>query len=326
QYALRRGVNFIDTHHFYHNGESEEAVGLAIKGFPREKLILQTKIGMYNDYTEKQCWQLLEKALKKLGTSYIDFYLTHSLSWQHYLRFNRLFLKVTEKAMAKGLIKYRGFSSHDKPENVKRFIRSGHFSTMTIQYNLINQEYRETIDLAQEKGLGVVVMGPVAGGMLGSVEPGLLRLLPEGISHPASLALRFVLSNPHVHVALSGMSTISQVRENVATISSNQGLSPQEIHQLQILLERRKKLVNLPCTGCGYCLPCPHKVKIPFIFRQYNIARVFGIPERARKTYLRLQLEERASACTGCRRCEKKCPQKIRIPERMKEIRSYFES
>ncbi|MCM8769296.1 MAG: aldo/keto reductase [Candidatus Omnitrophica bacterium] len=324
--ALKRGVNFIDTHHFYHNGESEEAIGQAITGFPRDKLILQTKIGMYNNYTEKQCWQLLEKALEKMRTEYIDFYLTHSLSWKHYLQFNRLFMKVTDRAMAQGLIRFRGFSSHDRPENVKKFIRSGHFSTITVQYNLINREYKEVIDLAWEKGLGVVIMGPVAGGLLGSPEPGLIELLSEEAKHPAALALRFVLTNPHVHVALSGMSTLRQVRENVASVTTNQPLSPDEISQINLLIERRKKFLDLPCTGCGYCLPCPHQVRIPFIFRQYNLAQVFGIPLKARKIYSRLKPEERASACVACRRCEKKCPQKIKIADRLEEIRAYFGS
>jgi len=325
RYAINHGVNFLDSHHFYHQGESEEAIGRAISGLDRKKLVLQTKIGMYNNYTEKQCLQLLENALKKLRTVYLDFYLTHSLSWEHYQSFNRLFLQVTDKAMALGLIKYRGFSSHDTPENVKKFVESGHFSTMTIQYNLINRQYQSVIELAWKKGMGVVVMGPVGGGLLASPEPEFLKLLPPGQTDPAVLALRFVLSNKYVHVACSGMSTLKQVKQNIATAAINKSLTAREINQMDALIKQRKKLLNLPCTACGYCLPCPHQVKIPYLFRQYNLARVFGIEEKARKAYLRLKPEERASSCAGCRLCEKKCPQKIPISRRLREIRDYFE-
>ncbi len=325
RYAINHGVNFLDTHHFYHQGESEEAVGRAIAGMGRKNLVLQTKIGMYNNYTEKQFWQLLENALKKLRTSYLDFYLTHSLSWKHYESFNRLFLKVTDKAMALNLIKYRGFSSHDTPENVKKFVESGYFSTMTIQYNLINRQYQSVIELAWEKGMGVVVMGPIGGGLLASPEPEFLKLLPSGQTDPAVLALRFVLSDKHVHVACSGMSTLKQVKQNIATATINEPLTAKEISQMDALIKQRRKLLNLPCTGCGYCLPCPHQVKIPYLFRQYNLARVFGIEKKARKAYLRLKAEEKASSCTGCRQCEKKCPQKIPISRRLQELRDYFE-
>ncbi|MCM8789001.1 MAG: aldo/keto reductase, partial [Candidatus Omnitrophica bacterium] len=122
KYAIEHGINFLDSHHFYHNGQSEETIGRAIKGFPREKLIIQTKIGMYNNYTDQQCWQLLETALKKLDTDYIDFYLTHSLRWETYLQHNRQFIKFTQKALDQKLIRYTGFSVHDSLVNIKKII------------------------------------------------------------------------------------------------------------------------------------------------------------------------------------------------------------
>jgi hypothetical protein len=323
--ALQHGVNFIDSHHFYHNGQSEEAIGRAIEGFPREKLVLQTKIGMYNNYTEQQCWKLLEEALVKMKTDYIDFYLTHSLSWDSYQKYNKLFLKFTQKALDQKLIRRIGFSVHDTAENMKKLVATGEFSAMTVQYNLFYRDSADAIALANEKGMGVVIMGPVAGGMLGGLEEEIGQFSKEKIKDTPRLALRFVLANPNVHIALSGMSTISQVEENARTVSEGSVLSREEIEALDSVFENRKKLLDLYCTGCRYCLPCPNKVQIPSILHYYNLARVYGVSKKAREGYFALNAEERASSCLECGECEKKCPQKIPISKRMKEIAEYFE-
>jgi predicted aldo/keto reductase-like oxidoreductase len=279
---------------------------------------------MYNDYSEEKCWHLLETALKKLKTDYIDSYLTHSLHWQDYMKFNNTFLKFTRRAIDKGLVRHRGFSSHETPENIKKFIETGEFSAMTVQYNILNRVNEEVIALAHEKGMGVVVMGPVAGGMLGDPEEEMLKLSPVKASNTAGLALKFVFANSNVHVAISGMSAMRHVQENLATANDASQFSHQDIERLNEVFESRKKLLELYCTGCQYCMPCPHKVKIPDIFRYYNNARVYGLNRIAKQGYLSLNIEERADACQECGECEKKCPQKIAIREKLKEASGYF--
>jgi uncharacterized protein len=325
QYAIEHGVTFFDSHHFYHNGESEEAIGRAVRNVPRNKIILQTKIGMYNNYTEKECWRLLEQALKKMQTDYLDFYFSHALSWEDHLKYGKLSRRVAEKALSQGLIRYRGFSSHDKPENIKKLITSGEFSAMLVQYNILDRSNEEVITLACEKGLGVEVMGPLAGGMLGFPDEKILKYSPIKVKSTAELALKFVLANPNIHVAFSGMNTIRQAAENIACVSSASQLSRQDVQKLDQTFAKQKKLLNLYCTGCRYCLPCPNEVNIPGIFRLYNLAQVYGLTEKAKKAYLALRPEERASRCLECGKCEKKCPQKIPIQAKLKQIRDYFE-
>src|ERR1035437_6919224 len=75
---------------------------------------------------------------KKRKTDYIDFYFSHGLKWEDHLKYGKLFLRFTEKALNQGLIRYRGFSSHDKPENIKKLITSGEFSAMLVQYNILD--------------------------------------------------------------------------------------------------------------------------------------------------------------------------------------------
>jgi len=325
QYAIEHRVNFLDSHHFYHNGESEEAIGRAIQGVSRNKIILQTKIGMYNNYSEKECRRLLEQALKKMKTDYIDFYFAHSLKWEDHLKYGKLFRRFTEKALNQGLIRHRGFSSHDQPENIKKLIISGEFSAMLVQYNILDRSNEEVIALACEKGMGVEVMGPLAGGMLGFPDEKILKYSPIKVKSATELSLKFVLANPNIHVAFSGMSTLQQVAENIAGVSSASELSRKDIEKLDQTFEDRKKLLNLYCTGCRYCLPCPNKVNIPGIFRLYNLAQVYGLTKKAKKDYLALNPEERASRCLECGKCEEKCPQKIPIQQKLKQIRVYFE-
>lgn len=325
QYAIEHGVNFLDSHHFYHNGESEEAIGRAIQGIPRNNIILQTKIGMYNNYTGKECRRLLEQALKKMKTDYIDFYFCHSLKWEDHLKYGKLFRRFTGKAMNQGLIRYRGFSSHDEPENIKKLITSGEFSAMLVQYNILDRSNEEVIALACEKGMGVEVMGPLAGGMLGFPNEKILQCSPIKVKSAAELSLKFVLANPNVHVAFSGMSTLQQVAENIDSVSSASLFSRHDIKKLDQIFEDQKRLLNLYCTGCRYCLPCPNKVNIPGIFRLYNLGQVYGLTEKAKKDYLALNPEERVSRCLECGKCEGKCPQKIPIQEKLKQAGVYFE-
>ncbi len=326
RHALDHGVNFLDTMHFYHQGQSEEAVGRAIAGYPRDQLVLQTKIGMYNEYKEKDCRKLLEEALRKMGTSHIDFYLSHSLTWDVYRQKERLFTRFTAKALREGLIRLIGFSSHDTPENIGRLIKTGVFSALTIQYNLLDRRNEQVLELAYKSGLGTVVMGPVAGGLLGDADGEILTLADRQTSSTAALALRFVMANPSVNVVLSGMSTLDQVKENLRVVAPDKPLSRAALRRLEALFEERRKLTALYCPACGYCQPCPRKINIPHVFRLYNLARVYGLTRKAAERYYRIPAAERASACTGCGRCVKKCPQKLSIPKRLAEIACFFES
>ncbi len=88
------------------------------------------------------------------------------------------------------------------------------------------------------------------------------------------------------------------------------------------MLEENRRLADLYCTGCEYCLPCPNKVNIPEVFRLMNLHRVWGLTEGARQTYAGLGSSDSsadASACVECGECEEKCPQKLPIIEQLKE-------
>jgi predicted aldo/keto reductase-like oxidoreductase len=316
--AFEGGVNYIDSAVGYCNGDSQKVVGEALKGW-RDRVVVSTKNHEYED--ESVWWQHLEDSLERLDIDSIDLYNHHGINWERYE--NNVAPHVRqwmERAKAQGLIKHIGTSFHDTNENLIRLIETGYPEVITLQYNMLDRKLEEGISLARERGVGIVVMGPVGGGRLGVSSPVLAQLVP-GVDRVPELALRFVLSNPNVSVALSGMSTMQHVIENVATASDPSSLSEGERQSIEQHLERLKRMADLYCSGCKYCLPCPQEVNIPRVFQIYNEARVYGLWERARHVYANWgeSSGDRADACVQCGECEEKCPQRIPIRDQLTE-------
>jgi len=189
---------------------------------------------------------------------------------------------------------------------------------------MLYRELEDGIALAQERGIGVVVMGPVGGGRLGSGSDVLLKLLPQ-VKRVPELALRFVLANPNVSVALSGMSAMAHVEENLATATDGVSLTPADQAAMDEQLARLKGLADLYCTGCRYCLPCPKNVAIPDVFGEYNNARVYDLTEHARTVYKTfLARQQGADMCAECGECLEKCPQRIDIPRQLADAHQHL--
>jgi len=321
--AFDLGVNYIDSAYFYNHHESEVVVGQALKGW-RDKVTLSTKnpdsSALADDWRK-----ILDEQLKKLDVDRIDVYNFHGINWVSFE--NEISrpggsLEAARKAQDEGLFTYLSFSFHDTPENLVKLVDTGEFTSVTCQYNLLDRGNEPGIARAHERGMGVMIMGPVGGGRLGSPTPAIRDLLPAGSVSSAEVALRFVLSNPNVTCALSGMETIQIVEENCATASRGEPLSKEELATIFAALEEKKKLADLYCTGCGYCMPCPHGVDIPANFQLMNTYRLYGLLDYARWEYREEDLaKNKASAayCQECGECEEKCPQKISIMAQLKE-------
>jgi predicted aldo/keto reductase-like oxidoreductase len=205
-----------------------------------------------------------------------------------------------------------------------RLIETGEFASITLQYNLLDRANASVIARAHELGVGVVVMGPVGGGRL-AMSPEVLRqygATDRSITNTPEIAMRFVLTNPGVTVALSGMNAFSQIEENVVTANRAESLSVAELWQVDDALGEIQKLADLYCTGCGYCQPCPNGVKIAENFKLMNYARLYGLTDYARQSYAGLvnRWGGAAEKCIECGECEPKCPQNIRIPEQLREV------
>jgi predicted aldo/keto reductase-like oxidoreductase len=326
--SFELGVNYIDTAPYYCDGESEIIVGKALKGW-RDKVYLSTK-NPIDDASGDHFLERLEKSLKNLDVEYIDFYHMWGIDlncFNEKINVKDGALSGALKAKEQGLIRHISFSFHDKAENLPKLIDTGVFETVLCQYNLMDRSNEVAIAKAREKGLGVVVMGPVGGGRLGAPSETIRNLLPGKIKTSAEIALRFVLTNKNVSCALSGMGSMDMVEENCRLASMDSELSPIEIENVKAAMSENKKLEELYCTGCNYCMPCPHDVNIPLNFQLMNYHRVYGITDYARDQYGQIGKFEwvkgkKAEECIECGICEDKCPQKLDIRKQLKETAS----
>lgn len=322
--AFDLGVNYIDTAYVYSHGNNEYVVGKALKSYP-EKIYLSTKMPTWHVEKEGDYTRFLEEQLKKLNVEYIDFYYFHSVSknsWENIImKFN--LLREAEKAKEQGLIKHISFSFHDKPEVLKELVDVGIFESVLCQYNLLDRSNEDAIRYAKEKGLGTVIMGPVGGGRLSFPSHVISDAVHNKIKSTPEIALRFVLGNSDVNCALSGMSSIDMVEENVRVASIDEPLSQDDWNRINVMLEETKKLADLYCTGCDYCMPCPKGIKISEVFKLMNYHKVYGLTEYARSTFKKLGQDEwhgqHPSECVECGVCEKKCPQRIEIRKQLRQ-------
>lgn len=323
--AMDKGVNYFDTAPYYCEGESEIIVGKALKG-RRDSVYVSTKNPIENASGDD--WRKrLESSLSKLDVSCIDFYHMWGISWEKFVTSIDVPsgpMEAALKAKEEGLIKHISFSFHDKSENLFKLIDTGYFETLLCQYNLMDTSNESAMAHAMTKGMGVVVMGPVGGGRLGSPSPAIANLLPGKVKSSPEIALRFVLSNPAVSCALSGMGSLAMVEENTAVASNEDTLSKEEFAAVKISMEENKKLEGLYCTGCNYCMPCPAGVNIPLNFQIMNYHRVYQLTDYAKDQYKQIgtvdhMKGEKASACVECGLCEEKCPQKLEIRRQLKD-------
>jgi len=318
--AFELGVNYIDSAFFYCEGLSEIVVGKALKGW-REKVTLSTKFPFDKPFRET-----LETQLKKLDCDHIDFYHFHGIGDGFFTheRHDEA-VQGALKAKEEGLIRHLSFSFHDKPEVMRKLVDVGIFSSVLCQYNLLDRANEESLAYAKAQGLGTAVMGPVGGGRISGMPPEVARRFGVQVRSNAELALRFVMTNPNVNVALSGMSTMQQVEENAAIASNATPLSEAELEGIHAAMGENQRLSDLYCTGCNYCVPhCPQGIVIPKIFQLMNYHRVYGITDYAREQYRDIgntpwDKGHKADECIECGACEAYCPQKIEIRKQLKE-------
>ena len=320
--AYNQGVNYFDTAFFYCHENSEIAVGKALKPV-RDKVYISTKCPMDLVKKPEDYDAMLEKSLAKLDTDYVDFYHFWAIN-QKVFEEKILGMGLLERAKAlkaQGKIRHISFSFHDIPEALKFIIDNGPgLETVLLQYNLLDRSNEEMMAYARQKGLGVAVMGPVGGGRLAAPTE-LSQKLGAGNFATYELAMRFVLGNPNVCVALSGMQTAEMVRQNAAIASLECPMTQEQCMQAGEAMENLRKFSDLYCTGCGYCQPCPKGIQIPRVFLIYTYCNVYGLKDAARNAWKGYMNNPGITSadCANCGYCEKKCPQHLKIRELLKK-------
>ncbi len=340
-HAIEQGINYFDTAYPYHAkdfsqaGNSEPFLGKALKDGYREQIYLATKLPCWLVETREDMDRILDEQLERLDTEYIDFYLLHALNRKTWPKMLSLgVFDFLQKAIEAGKIRFVGFSFHDEVDLFKEIVDAYDWSFCQIMYNYFDEHFqagREGLNYARMKGLGVIAMEPLRGGALVNGLPEEAKEVLHGIAperNEVGWALGWLWNQPQVTMVLSGMSTMEQVKENME-LAGRQWQNPWTSVEQEAVEKATgiiRSLQKVPCTNCGYCLPCPEGVNIPRNFELYNDHYMLGDPA-AKNRYLGLLGEvERASNCVECGICLEKCPQQIAIPDELKKVTALFDA
>ncbi len=306
-------------------GKSEPFLGNALKKYPRESYYLATKFYvMANPNIEK----VFEEQLRRLDTDYIDFYLLHCVNEMtigSYMKKDRRYLDFLMEQKAKGRIRHIGFSSHGKPETLEKCLDWGGdcFEFVQIQLNYLDwtmQEAKRQYEIITEHDLPVWVMEPVRGGKLvslGNKYDSILKKEKPDWSIPA-WAFHWLLGLDNVTMTLSGMSTMEQIRDNVATFQTKETLTREENMLLMNAAAGYQSKLAVPCTACRYCCDgCPVKIDIPVWMNLYN---ELSLTKDRKRWEEAMQGKNGPDTCVGCGQCTSHCPQNIDVPGYMKKL------
>jgi len=346
-WALAHGVNYFDTAPVYCRGESEAALGAALSRHPRASYKIATKMSNFGakHQTLAGAKALFEQSLANLRTDYVDYYLLHSVGGGGMKNLRARFLDngvldwlVAQRAA--GRIRNLGFSFHGDVA-VYSWLLSQHdkykWDFVQIQLNYLDWRHAKAVnprnvdaewlyrEAAEKRGIPVVAMEPLLGGRLAKFNAAVARRLapldPEAT--PASWAMRFAASHPKVFTVLSGMTRLEHLEENVATYSPLRPLDAPAFAALEACARIILGDHAVPCTACGYCMPCPYGLDIPALFTVWNDFR--DKPDFLAQYEKSVERLRRAERCTECGKCQPHCPQGIDIPLELSHIDQYVE-
>ena len=351
-YALANGVNYFDTSPVYLQGQSEAAAGIALSRHPRNSYYLATKLSNQSgDPSFERSVQMYRDSFKNLQTDYIDYYLIHIVrdgnDWRRRAVDNGMMDFLVREREA-GRIRNLGLSVHPSRsgfDEVMTYHEKYHFDFCQIQMNYVDWYDGDAEYLYNEldkRGIPVVIMEPLLGGRLSSVPKVVADQFKEREpdASVASWAFRFCGSKPRVLTALSGMTYMEHLQDNLKTFLNFKPLTDEEMDFLKEAAGLIKNYPLIDCTNCQYCMPCPYGIDIPTIFKHYNSCVNDGYIaqstdqkdfKKLRKIYLTtydkaIETVRQADHCISCNQCSPHCPQHIRIPQELRRIDQYVES
>lgn len=333
---MEAGNTYFDTAFVYHEGESEVALGKAlVTRYPRESFTIATKCLAWALPNKEAAQECLDVSLKRLGTDYVDYYLLHNVGGKRTAKFDEYGMwDFAQEQKVAGKIRYVGFSIHDDAECLDRLLTAHpEMDFVQLQVNYLDWDdpkfdAKRLMEVAAAHGKPVIIMEPARGGVLCKLPEDIAGILEEAKpgSTPAEWAYRFCWNLPNVIAVLSGMSTIDQARENLASYRDNKPFDDSERAALEKVMGELRSTASVPCTACGYCIEgCPSHVKIPDIMALLNLEEMTRDREFVKGLYSWQAAEGRASECIRCGACEDMCPQGIGIIEQLERAAEQYE-
>ncbi|MBD2693156.1 aldo/keto reductase [Anabaena catenula] len=214
--ALEIGINHIETARGY--GTSEMQLGKILPQFPREKLIVQTKVSPVENPQEFR--QTFEKSLAYLQLGYVDLLGLHGIndaeSLDHSIRKDGC-LEVAKQLQAEGKVRFIGFSTHAPTDIILQAINTNQFDYVNLHWYYINQWNWSAIEAANKLDMGVFIISPSnKGGLLYQPSAKLVDLCAP--LSPMVFNDLFCLSHPQVHTLSIGAAKPSDFDEHLKTL------------------------------------------------------------------------------------------------------------
>ena len=333
---LEQGFNYFDTAHGYLGGKSERAIKSCLSSrHKREEYILTDKLTMEYFKKQEDIRPFFESQLEACGVEYFDFYLMHAQSKEIFEHFKKCHAYETALELkAEGKIRHFGISFHDKAEILEEILKEyPQIEVVQIQFNYLDYEdpavqSKKCYEVCRKYNKPVIIMEPVKGGNLVNLPEDAKKILEDlkGGS-TASYAIRFAASFDGVMMVLSGMSSLEQMQDNLSYMKKFQPLNDTEMQAVKAVADVFHSKHMIPCTACRYCTDgCPKYISIPDLFACMNAKTVFH-DWNADYYYSEVHTARngKASDCVECGKCEKVCPQHLKIRELLKDVAKEFE-
>lgn len=317
--AYENGVNYFDTAYMYHAGKSEKFIGQALKKYPRDTYFLADKLPIWMCTSPKDMQKKFDTQLSRTGIDKFDFYLLHSLDKKNFDKCERYgaYDFLLEKK-AQGLIENIGFSFHGTVEALREIVAAHKWDFAQIQMNYLdweNQDAKTQYQILTDAGIPVIVMEPVRGGKLVNIPQSAQDIFKKNAPDKsiASWAIRFVASHPNVLTILSGMNSLEQMEDNLASLTDFTPMTDTELNICKNVASIINEKEIIACTGCDYCAECPKDIKISTVFDYYNQYKNGVISVEDAKKGID-SIDATYTACIKCNKCKNHCPQSLDIP------------
>ncbi|MCG8482820.1 MAG: aldo/keto reductase [Clostridia bacterium] len=338
-FAIDNGVNYIDTAWTYHDGDSEAFVGRVLTKAYRQKVKIVSKLPQWLCKSKKEMHYYMDKQLEKMKIQYIDYYLIHSIDGPRWEELKEIgVLEFLDEIKEQGKAINVGFSYHGNQKDFSGMVDDYDWDMCQIQYNILDEEYQagtKGLKYAASKGMAVMIMEPLRGGMLANNVPNeVRRIYDTGKTQRsnAEWALKWLLNQPEVTVVLSGMNEKEHIIENlkIASETNTNSLTQEDLEIVKKAGETYRSLMKIGCTSCGYCMPCPKNVDIPNAFHLYNAYHMNDDKKRIKMLFMAqmsgaVSSQSLPSQCINCGKCTKHCPQNIEIPKQLEQVKKIFE-